>query len=67
MDMGEGAGGGGELALEIFSTWLEGKRPCLPLHLPVHQSALVSSTISTISPDEKERSLGSCWQWETGR
>lgn len=44
----------------IFSTWLEGKRPCLPLHFPVHQSALVSSTISMISPEENERSLGSC-------
>ena len=59
MDMGEGAGGGGELALEIFSTWLEGKRPCLPLHLPVHQSPFVSSTISMVSPAEKERSFGS--------
>lgn len=61
MDTAGIMGGAGEVVerASIISTWLEGKRPCLPLHLPVHQSALVSSTISIISPEEKERSLGS--------
>lgn len=58
----EGMGGGeaDDGPESIFWTWLDGKRPCFPRALPVHQSALVSSTISTISPAEKERSLGSC-------
>ena len=57
---------GGEGEVEgpegIFSTWLEGKSPCFPRAFPVHQSAFVSSTISMISPEEKERSLGSYGQ-----
>ena len=58
----EGIGGGdaADDGLEsIFWTWLDGKRPCFPRALPVHQSALVSSTISMTSPAENERSLGS--------
>lgn len=51
-------GGAGEFAA-IFSTWLEGNNPSLPFTLPVHQSALVSETISMMSPSENERSLGS--------
>lgn len=58
--MGEAAGEKGEDPEGIFSTWLEGNRPCLPLHLPVHQSVFVSSIISMVSPEEKHRSFGSC-------
>jgi hypothetical protein len=34
--------------------------PCLPLCLPVHQSAFVSAVISMTSPAWKDRSSGSC-------
>jgi hypothetical protein len=51
------AAGVGELV--SFSTYEEGKSACLPFTLPVHQSGLVSSMISMMSPGEKERSFGS--------
>jgi len=42
----------------VFSTWLEGNKPDLPLHSPSHQSSLISFRTSMISPGEKNKSPG---------